>query len=234
MFGCLRRALVPGSNSALLASATALQQRLRPCRSKVSMYMRHYRLNLSRYGSISLVPDQRSLSSQDAQETTISLSSSAPFAPSFVIASLTQSSDPTAIYTSRVKGRTMLLDNPARDSRLKKEMEAKSELRKKEKERRKLGIVGRRKRQERGIWKFDEKLIQCVLCSESRWVRAEQLIDTLSCCLCTTFGWDTCQSSWVFRYLLKALLDLRALAQTLRHRPQCIPSFSKLTFMERC
>jgi ribonuclease P protein subunit POP4 len=56
----------------------------------------------------------------------------------------------------------MLLENPARDSRLKKGMERKTELKKQEKERKKLGIVGRRKRQERGIWKFDPKLIKCV------------------------------------------------------------------------
>ncbi|KAJ3549734.1 hypothetical protein NMY22_g779 [Coprinellus aureogranulatus] len=97
---------------------------------------------------------------QDAQKTTTTLSSTSPFTPSFVIASLTRSSDPTAIYTSRVKGRTMLLENPARDSRLKKEMERKAELRKKEKERRKLGLVGKKKRKERGIWKFDQKVVQ--------------------------------------------------------------------------
>ena len=55
-----------------------------------------------------------------------------------------------------------MLENPARDSRLKKGMERKTELKKQEKERRKLGIVGKRKRQERGIWKFDSKIIKYV------------------------------------------------------------------------
>ncbi|KAJ3507564.1 hypothetical protein NMY22_g16893 [Coprinellus aureogranulatus] len=39
-------------------------------------------------------------------------------------------------------------------------MERKAELRKKEKERRKLGLVGKKKRKERGIWKFDQKVVQ--------------------------------------------------------------------------
>ncbi|KAF6746934.1 Rof/RNase P-like protein [Ephemerocybe angulata] len=96
----------------------------------------------------------------DAQKTTLTLSSTSPFAPSHIISSVTQNSDPTAIYNNRVKGRTMLLENPAKDSRLKKDLERKVQLRKEEKERRKLGIVGRKKRQERGIWKFDRKEIK--------------------------------------------------------------------------
>lgn len=53
----------------------------------------------------------------------------------------------------------MLLENPARDSRLKKDTARKTELRKKEKEKRKLGIAGK---QPRGLCQFDQKSIKCV------------------------------------------------------------------------
>jgi len=56
----------------------------------------------------------------------------------------------------------MLLENPARDSRLKKEQERKAALRKQEKERKKGGVVGRRKREARGVWKFEQGQIKCV------------------------------------------------------------------------
>ena len=49
----------------------------------------------------------------------------------------------------------MLLENPARDSRAKKELEEKRAIKKKEKERKKLGIIGKREAKEKGVWKFD-------------------------------------------------------------------------------
>jgi len=60
------------------------------------------------------------------------------------------------MYNTRVKGRQILLENPARDSRAKKELEEKRAKRKKEKERKKLGIIGKREAKEKGVWKFDE------------------------------------------------------------------------------
>lgn len=54
----------------------------------------------------------------------------------------------------------MLLENPARDSRLKKDAERQNAARKADKEKRKLGILGRRKREEKGAWKFDSKQIK--------------------------------------------------------------------------
>lgn len=51
----------------------------------------------------------------------------------------------------------MLLENPAKESKLKKEIERKKELRKKEKAQRKLGIIGRRKRE---LWSFDKSSLK--------------------------------------------------------------------------
>ena len=52
----------------------------------------------------------------------------------------------------------MLLENPARESRAKKEMDRKRAARRKEKDvrkaRKKTGVLGRRKGEGRGVWKF--------------------------------------------------------------------------------
>lgn len=86
----------------------------------------------------------------------VTFSSNAPFTPSYVVSQLSLSSDPTAMYASRVRGRQMLLDNPARESRTKKEMDEKRLRRKKQKESKSLGIIGKREAKEKGVWKFDE------------------------------------------------------------------------------
>ncbi|TFK40457.1 Rof/RNase P-like protein [Crucibulum laeve] len=61
------------------------------------------------------------------------------------------------MYASRIHGRMMLLENPQRESRAKKEMELKHARRKAEKEQKKLGIIGKREAREKGVWKFDEQ-----------------------------------------------------------------------------
>ncbi|KAJ3511756.1 hypothetical protein NLJ89_g3908 [Agrocybe chaxingu] len=60
------------------------------------------------------------------------------------------------MYNNRVKGRQILLENPARESKAKKELDRKREIRKKARERKKLGIIGKREAKEKGVWKFDE------------------------------------------------------------------------------
>ncbi|KAF8193306.1 Rof/RNase P-like protein [Pholiota molesta] len=61
------------------------------------------------------------------------------------------------MYTTRVKGRQILLENPVRESRAKKELEAKRAVKKKERERKKLGIIGKKEARQKEIWKFDKK-----------------------------------------------------------------------------
>ncbi|KAF9013291.1 Rof/RNase P-like protein [Cyathus striatus] len=61
------------------------------------------------------------------------------------------------MYASRIRGRKMLLENPARESKFKKELTEKRERRQQEKERKKLGVITRREAKEKGVWKFDEK-----------------------------------------------------------------------------
>jgi len=60
------------------------------------------------------------------------------------------------MYASRVKGRQILLENPARESRATKELEKKRMRKRKDKEKKKLGIIGKREAKEKGVWKFDK------------------------------------------------------------------------------
>jgi len=60
------------------------------------------------------------------------------------------------MYNTRVKGRQILLENPPRESRAKKEREAKRAVNKQEKERKNLGIIGKKEAREKGVWNFDE------------------------------------------------------------------------------
>ena len=64
-------------------------------------------------------------------------------------------SDPVGMYTSHVKGRQILLENPARESRAMKQLEEKQMRKRRDKEKKKLGITGKRQVKEKGIWKFD-------------------------------------------------------------------------------
>lgn len=60
------------------------------------------------------------------------------------------------MYASRVKGRQILLENPARESKAMKKLEEKRMRKKRDKGKKKLGIIGKREAKEKGIWKFDD------------------------------------------------------------------------------
>jgi len=60
------------------------------------------------------------------------------------------------MYASRVKGRQILLENPARESKAMKELDGKRMRKRRDKGRKKLGIIGKREAKEKGVWKFDK------------------------------------------------------------------------------
>jgi len=61
------------------------------------------------------------------------------------------------MYNTRVKGRQVLLENPVRESRAMKALAEKRAIKKKERERKQLGIIGKREAKQKGVWKFDER-----------------------------------------------------------------------------
>ena len=84
-----------------------------------------------------------------ASSKTIDVYSQLPFAPkdtvnatpgdakAYVVSKLTQSSDPGSTYDARVRGKHILLENPVKDSRTRREREEKKARRKRENEKRK-------------------------------------------------------------------------------------------------
>ncbi|KAJ7258098.1 Rof/RNase P-like protein [Mycena haematopus] len=88
----------------------------------------------------------------------LKLTAGDPFTPQYVQSMATQASNPAEIYASRVKGRMLMLDNAAKESRLRKERNAKKVKVREAKERKKLGGLGRRQgtARELGLWGFDE------------------------------------------------------------------------------
>ncbi|KAF9467540.1 Rof/RNase P-like protein [Collybia nuda] len=60
------------------------------------------------------------------------------------------------MYATRIKGRHILLENPARESRAKKELTEKRARQKALKDKKKLGGIGKREAKEKGVWTFDK------------------------------------------------------------------------------
>ncbi|KAF7373821.1 Ribonuclease P protein subunit [Mycena sanguinolenta] len=88
----------------------------------------------------------------------LKLTAADPFTPQYVQSMATQASNPAEIYSGRVKGRMLMLDNAAKESRLRQERNAKKLKVREAKERKKLGALGRRQgtARELGLWGFDE------------------------------------------------------------------------------
>ncbi|PFH46803.1 hypothetical protein AMATHDRAFT_43348 [Amanita thiersii Skay4041] len=74
----------------------------------------------------------------------------------YVASHLTQTSDPVGIYSSRVKGRHVPLENPARESTIKKRLEGKRQNRQVDLEKKGLNTISKKEAKRKGIWAFDE------------------------------------------------------------------------------
>ncbi|OCH95519.1 RNase P/MRP, p29 subunit [Obba rivulosa] len=84
----------------------------------------------------------------------IKLTSTTPFTPTYVKSNVTRTSDPAQIYASRVQGRQILLENPARESKSKKKKEEKKAKRLAEKAKRDAAVMGRRDARRAEIWRL--------------------------------------------------------------------------------
>ncbi|KAJ6492795.1 Rof/RNase P-like protein [Mycena vitilis] len=100
----------------------------------------------------------RQLPAAKAAPVKLKLTAADPFTPKYVQSVVTQAPNPAEIYATRVKGRMLLLDNAAKESRIRKEQNAKKAKEREAKERKKLGVLGRRQgtTRELGLWGFDE------------------------------------------------------------------------------
>jgi ribonuclease P protein subunit POP4 len=100
----------------------------------------------------------RQLPAAKAAPVKLKLSGADPFTPKYVQSVVTQASNPAEIYATRVKGRMLLLENAAKESRMRKERNAKKAKVREAKERKKLGVLGRRQGTSRqlGLFGFDQ------------------------------------------------------------------------------
>lgn len=114
------------------------------------------------------------------------------------------------MYASRVKGRQILLENPARESRAMKELQEKRMRSKRDKEKKKLGIIGRREAKEKGVWKFDEAQAKFVFFFSLSFSGSDHgILDLIYFCLYIIYGWDTCLSSSVYLLNRPALMPMQ-------------------------
>ncbi|KAI0670474.1 RNase P/MRP p29 subunit [Trametes maxima] len=79
---------------------------------------------------------------------------STPFIPNYVKHNVTRSSDPAHAYASRVEGRQILLDNPARESKSKKAQDEKRAKRASERARKDAGVLSKEEGRRKGLWKL--------------------------------------------------------------------------------
>ncbi|TBU32399.1 RNase P/MRP, p29 subunit [Dichomitus squalens] len=102
----------------------------------------------------------------------LKLDTTTPFIPHYVKSSVTRSSDPAQAYASRVQGRQILLENPARGSKAKKEREEKRAKRTAERVRRVAGVISMQEGRKRGIWKLrkEERKFQLFLPLHFLWL----------------------------------------------------------------
>ncbi|TFK92390.1 RNase P/MRP p29 subunit [Polyporus arcularius HHB13444] len=102
----------------------------------------------------------------------LKIDSTTPFIPSYVKRSVTRSSDPAQTYASRVQGRQILLENPARESKAKKEREEKRAQRTAERTRKAAGVISKKDSRKQGLWKLqkDETKFHLFLPLHSLWL----------------------------------------------------------------
>ncbi|KAF8834610.1 RNase P subunit p29-like protein [Paxillus ammoniavirescens] len=86
----------------------------------------------------------------------LKLTTEAPFTPTYIQQALTLSSDPAGTYASRVKDRHVLLENPMRESRARKERAAKQARKHVEGDAKKLKALGRNAGEAKGLWKLEK------------------------------------------------------------------------------
>lgn len=85
------------------------------------------------------------------QGNQIKLNSSTPFTPTYVLSTALVS---TQHYQSRIRGRQLFLENPARDSRFKKERAEKAVKRRSENSRSAAGLISIRNARQKGLWRL--------------------------------------------------------------------------------
>ncbi|KAL1947747.1 hypothetical protein VTO73DRAFT_13471 [Trametes versicolor] len=102
----------------------------------------------------------------------LKFNSTTPFIPDYVKRNVTGSTNPAQAYASRVEGRQILLDNPARESKAKMAREEQRAKRVSERARKAAGVISKKEGQQKGLWRLrkEETKYQLFLPLHSLWL----------------------------------------------------------------
>ncbi|OJT15879.1 Ribonuclease P protein subunit p29 [Trametes pubescens] len=112
----------------------------------------------------------------------LKFTSTTPFIPNYVKDRVIGSTNPAHAYASRVEGRQILLDNPARESKAKKAREEQRAKRVSERARKAAGVISKKEGQQKGLWRLrkEETKYQLFLPLHSLWLGYMSELLTLS------------------------------------------------------
>ena len=135
-------------------------------------------------------------------------------------------------YASRVQGRQILLENPARESKAKKERDEKRAQRAAERAHKAAGVVGKKESRKRGLWKLQKEETKCGPSGLVPCAYADFGCQDSSCfSLCILSGLGTCRNSFLCR--ANPVSRVQTLCQRCRVPRVCTQSSSKRTSMAR-
>lgn len=158
------------------------------------------------------------------------LNSSTPFTPTYVKHHILRSADPAQTYASRVKGRQILLENPAGPSRTKRLCEEKKARRLSDKAKKASGVSSSRDVRRTSFWKLRKQETKCDHRPRKRRHLNVSLLGSICFYLCMHYGWATWRS--FSRYRLRLQVQTTTLPpRPFQIRQLCTPSWSRLIFM---
>lgn len=134
----------------------------------------------------------------------------------FVTSKLSRTNDPKSIYANRVRGKHILLENPVKESRVKKKREEAKRKSKEEKKKRDRNEQGGREARAFRLDPSQAKYVRFLIIS---YHLAHDLgSDSIFSYPCITYGWATYQSSSV---------SAKTISKVCPAQPACIPNSSK-------
>lgn len=90
---------------------------------------------------------------KSVQNQRVKLNSDTPFVPQYVKDNVLRSADAAQLYQSRVRGRQILLENPVREIKVRKEREERKARRAAANKRSDAGVIANSTAQRKGLWK---------------------------------------------------------------------------------
>ena len=107
-------------------------------------------------------PSVSTCKTKSVQNQRVKLNSDTPFVPQYVKDNVSRSADGSQLYQSRVKGRHILLENPVRENKARKEREERKARRAAANKRSDADVIANSTAQRKGLWKASAEKQKCV------------------------------------------------------------------------